>query len=134
MKKFNEVYVVDDDKVYHFIFRNLLKKSNIQVSPLFFENGKEAIEGIKGSSSVSSNLPDLILLDINMPIMDGWQFLEEFKKIKDSLNKETIIYMISSSNSLIDLSRLKDFSSEIKDYFLKPVCLDDITKIFVSKT
>jgi len=132
MKKFNDVFVVDDDKVYHFILKNLLKKNKIEVNPLFFENGQDAIDGLKENAAVESNLPTLVLLDINMPVMDGWQFLEEFKKIKGTLNKETIIYMISSSNNPIDLNRLKDFSQEIKEYMLKPVCLEDICKIFLN--
>ncbi len=132
MKKFNDVFVVDDDKVYHFILKNLLRKNNIEVNSRFFENGQDAIEGLKENSKNGTTLPDLILLDINMPVMDGWQFLEEFRKIKGSLNKETVIYMVSSSNSPFDLNKAKDFPNEIQDYFLKPVCLEDICRIFLN--
>ncbi|MDQ7961848.1 response regulator [Flavobacterium lindanitolerans] len=132
MKKFNDVFVVDDDKVYHFILKNLLKRNNIEVNSRFFENGHDAIEGLKENSKNGTTLPDLILLDINMPVMDGWQFLEEFRKIKGSLNKETVIYMVSSSNSPFDLNKAKDFPNEIQDYFLKPVCLEDICRIFLN--
>lgn len=132
MKKFNDVFVVDDDKVYHFILKNLLRKNNIDVNSRFFENGHDAIEGLKENSKNGTTLPDLILLDINMPVMDGWQFLEEFRKIKGSLNKETVIYMVSSSNSPFDLNKAKDFPNEIQDYFLKPVCLEDICRIFLN--
>lgn len=132
MKKFNDVFVVDDDKVYHFILKNLLKRNNIEVNSRFFENGHDAIEGLKENSKNGTTLPDLILLDINMPVMDGWQFLEEFRKIKATLNKETVIYMVSSSNSPFDLDKAKDFPNEIQDYFLKPVCLEDICRIFLN--
>lgn len=132
MKKFNDVFVVDDDKVYHFILKNLLKRNNIEVNSRFFENGHDAIEGLKENSKNGTTLPDLILLDINMPVMDGWQFLEEFRKIKATLNKETVIYMVSSSNSPFDLNKAKDFPNEIQDYFLKPVCLEDICRIFLN--
>jgi two-component system chemotaxis response regulator CheY len=132
MKKFNDVFVVDDDKVYHFILKNLLKRNNIEVNSRFFENGHDAIEGLKENSKNGTTLPDLILLDINMPVMDGWQFLEEFRKIKGTLNKETVIYMVSSSNSPFDLNKAKDFPNEIQDYFLKPVCLEDICRIFLN--
>jgi two-component system chemotaxis response regulator CheY len=132
MKKFNDVFVVDDDKVYHFILKNLLKRNNIEVNSRFFENGHDAIEGLKENSKNGTTIPDLILLDINMPVMDGWQFLEEFRKIKGTLNKETVIYMVSSSNSPFDLNKAKDFPNEIQDYFLKPVCLEDICRIFLN--
>lgn len=131
MNKFNEVFVVDDDKVYHFILKKLLKKNNINVTSHFFENGEEAMAVLKNNSKTGGSIPDLILLDINMPIMDGWQFLEEFQKIKDNLNKETTIYMISSSNSFVDLEKVKEFPEEVMDYFMKPVSYEDICKIFV---
>lgn len=131
MNKFNEVFVVDDDKVYHFILKKLLKKNNINVTSHFFENGEEAMAVLKNNSKTGGLIPDLILLDINMPVMDGWQFLEEFQKIKENLNKETTIYMISSSNSFVDLEKVKEFPEEVMDYFLKPVSYEDICKIFV---
>ncbi len=132
MKKFNDVMVVDDDKIYHFILKKLLKKTNIAVTPHFFENGLEAIEGLKTKEKSVEDLPDLILLDINMPVMDGWQFLEEYKKIKDTLARETVIYLVSSSNSPIDLDKAKMFPDEVKDYFMKPVCLEDLCRIFLN--
>lgn len=132
MKKFNDVFVVDDDKIYHFILKKLLKKNNIEVTPHFFENGLEAIESLKQKTSESNGLPDLILLDINMPVMDGWQFLEEYKKIKGNFSKDTVIYMISSSNSPYDMDKAKQFPEEVKDYFMKPVCLEDLSRIFLN--
>jgi len=131
MKKFNEVFVVDDDKIYHFILKKLLKKNKIEVNSHFFENGHDAIERLKVNSEKGCCIPDLILLDINMPVMDGWQFLEEFKKIKERFNKDMTIYMISSSNSYADLQRAKQFPDEVMDYFMKPVSFEDISKIFI---
>ncbi|NBL64888.1 response regulator [Flavobacterium sp. NST-5] len=132
MKKFNDVIVVDDDKIYHFILKKLLKKSNIEVTPHFFENGRDAIEGLKGKEKSIENLPDLILLDINMPVMDGWQFLEEYKKIKSTLSQESVIYLISSSNNPVDIDKAKNFPDEVRDYFIKPVCLEDLCRIFLN--
>jgi len=128
--KFNDVFVVDDDKIFHFIIKKLLVNNNINVTPFFFENGLQAIEGIKRKLDKEETPPDLILLDINMPILDGWQFLEEFKSIKNKIQKEVVIYIISSSDNTVDRNRANDFKDEIKDYYLKPITVDGIKSIF----
>jgi CheY-like chemotaxis protein len=128
--KFNNVFVIDDDKVFHFIIKKLLASNNINVEPRFFENGLQAIEGIKINLQKEEAPPDLILLDINMPILYGWEFLEEFKILKNRLHKEIAIYIISSSDNIVDRNRAKDFKDEIKDYFLKPITVDGLKSIF----
>lgn len=128
--KFNDVFVVDDDKIFHFIIKKLLANNNIEVSPEFFENGLQALNGIKGKLDRGETPPDLILLDINMPVLDGWQFLEEYIKLKDRLKKDIAIYIISSSDNTVDIDRAKDFKSEISDYYLKPVTVEAIKSIF----
>ena len=128
--KFNSVFVVDDDKIFHFIIKKLLLSNNININPSYFLNGLEALEGLKNKLYHGENQPDLILLDINMPILDGWQFLEEFKKLKDQLKKEITIYIISSSDNQTDLDKAEVFSDEIQNYYLKPITVDEIKSIF----
>jgi len=109
MSKFKDVFVIDDDKVFHFIIKKLFTKNNIDISPSFYLNGLEAIEKIKEKIELGVTMPDLILLDINMPIMDGWQFLDEFRKTKRQSNGQTIIYLVSSSDSISDLNKAKEY-------------------------
>lgn len=123
------MYVIDDDKIYHFLLKNLFKQNNIEVSPLFFSNGQEAIDTLK-NDLVMGTLPSLILLDVNMPIMDGWQFLEEFKELLGDSISQCTIFMISSSNDEHDLSKARQYSSIVKAYLLKPICKEDLDKIF----
>ncbi|KAF2518512.1 response regulator [Flavobacterium salilacus subsp. salilacus] len=130
MRTVNSLYVIDDDKIYHFLFKNLLKQNGINVVTKFFCDGAEAIDYIRLNNN--DQLPDLILLDVNMPIMDGWQFLEEYSKLSISLSKLSIIYMISSSNSEVDINKAKDFNNIVKDYYLKPICKEDLDKIFIA--
>jgi CheY-like chemotaxis protein len=130
MKKISSLYVIDDDKIYHFLLKNLFKQNGIDAVSTFFCNGYDAIEHMKGNNT-EDVLPDLILLDVNMPIMDGWQFLEEFTATVDSFAKMPVIYMISSSNNEVDINKAKEFESAVKGYFLKPICREDLEKIFV---
>jgi CheY-like chemotaxis protein len=131
MSKFKDVFVIDDDKVFHFIIKKLFSKNNIDINPSFYMNGLEAIEEIKDKISNGVTMPDLILLDINMPIMDGWQFLDEFRKTKKSTEGgKTIIYLVSSSDSISDINKAKEYQDQVKDYFFKPMTLDDLRKIF----
>ena len=133
MKNISSMYVVDDDRIYHFLLKNLFKQNGITINATFFNNGQEAIEAIKATRNAGEEMPDLILLDVNMPIMNGWQFLEEYDKIKVALPKLSTIYMISSSNDEVDINKAKGYGDIVVDYFLKPICKEDLDKIFTTK-
>ena len=130
MKKFNNIFVVDDDLVYHFIIKKLFSKCNINVNTSYFFNGLEAIDDLKNKIE-TNNEPDLILLDINMPVCDGWHFLEEFRKIKQNLSKNVEVYLVSSSNDVSDLNKSKLYKDEVKKYYYKPMTQEDFETIFV---
>lgn len=128
--KFNQIFVVDDDKIHHFMMKKLLQTNQIDVSPSFYENGFEAINGLKTMISKGENLPDLILLDINMPILDGWQFLEEFKAMKSQFSKQIVIHIVTSSEDKQDFAKAEFFKDEIDKYYTKPVTGALIKDIF----
>lgn len=132
MRKFNNVYVIDDDKIFHFIINKLLAKNDINANLSFFHNGLEALHRIKENIECNNVLPDLILLDINMPILDGWQFLEEYQQLKEQFRIEPEIYLISSSDNVMDTDKAKEFGDVIKNYLLKPVNNTDIESIFAN--
>jgi CheY-like chemotaxis protein len=66
-----------------------------------------------------------------MPVYDGWQFLEEFKKLKQTIQKEITVYLVSSSNDISDINKSKEYQDEVKKYYYKPMTQEDFETIFV---
>ncbi|TYP70442.1 response regulator [Aquimarina intermedia] len=112
--------LVDDDIIHQFIIKKLVQQLHQQERLLIFSNGEEAINFIKSVSNGVVKLPDLILLDLNMPIMDGWQFMDEFNSIAPDLKKDIKIYILSSSDNPDDIERAKEYE-RISDYLIKPI-------------
>jgi CheY-like chemotaxis protein len=95
-------------------------------------NGKEAITTLNNTlKNNDEHIPDIILLDINMPVMDGWEFMEEIKRIKSKINKQIIIYIVSSSIALEDRNKSKTFT-DIIGYIPKPISVADLITIVES--
>jgi CheY-like chemotaxis protein len=93
---------------------------------MVFSDGEEALDFML--DNLHKELPDVIFLDIDMPIMDGFEFMEEYVKIKPKLGKKITIYMVSSSVDPVDIDRAKKIS-EITDYIVKPITQDQLTYI-----
>lgn len=121
--KYN-VCLIDDDKVYQFTSKMILEATQLTSSIVTFFNGQEAIDFFLDPSNQHIEiLPDVIFLDINMPIMNGWNFLEEFDKIYNTLPKKVLIYVVSSSVDESDMERSKSFVS-VTDYVIKPINME----------
>ncbi len=115
MKKIDLTYIIDDDNIFVFVLKKLLEKNENFNQVLDFKNGEDVVSALCDDRIPK---PDLILLDINMPVIDGWQFLEEIEKLpnKDQLN----IYIMSSSIDANDIEKSKSFST-VKDFISKPI-------------
>jgi len=103
-----EIWVIDDDIIYKTIMKKIIQKSEIFHSTLLFSNGKEAINALKGAIENKVLPPDIILLDIEMPVMDGWGFMAEFAKFNLEINSEIKIYISSSSIAVEDKMKAKN--------------------------
>lgn len=114
------ICVIDDDSIYQFTIVKTLESIDLEKEIMVFSDGEEALNFILENIKDTNELPDIILLDINMPIMDGFQFMEEYIKIKPRLGKEITIYMVSSSVDPSDIERAKEIR-EISDYLIKPI-------------
>lgn len=123
-----KAYIVDDDEVYKMGIKRLIKRIDLINHVQFYENGKPAIDALLENKDDVLKLPDVILLDINMPVMDGWEFLEKFNSIKLQLVKGIHIYMISSSINPRDIEKAKNYE-DVTEYLEKPVTLEEIQKM-----
>ncbi|MBC7654121.1 MAG: response regulator [Oligoflexus sp.] len=114
------ICIVDDDAVYQFTTRKTIEVHNLARKILIFSDGEEAINFMIDNVANATDLPDIIFLDINMPIMDGFQFMEEYVLLKPRIGKRITIYMVTSSVDSEDIERAKSIS-EISDYIVKPI-------------
>ena len=125
------VFVIDDDDIYQFTIAVTLRSIPAVGSTSTFSDGAEALEYIVVHQNDEDKLPDIIFLDINMPVMDGFQFMEEFVELLPSLKKSIKVYMVSSSMDPKDIKRAKRID-EISDYLIKPLNSADIKEIIAN--
>lgn len=132
MEKLKKILLIDDDTINNFIVINKLKNIGLVENTVSVLNGQEGIDYLQKCILENSDFPELILLDINMPILDGWGFLEEFSKIEKTYQNKTSIYMVSSSVYNEDIERSKKYSS-IKMFISKPLVRERLNEIILSK-
>lgn len=115
-----KVFLVDDDQIFRFLCKKMLQKFVDKSQIYEFVNGKDALDNIAIN-------PDIILLDINMPVLDGWQFLEELTK--KTPNPDIKICIISSS---IDPSDKEKFDSYpfLESFINKPLQIESLEVLF----
>lgn len=123
--------IIDDDKIYVNLIKKIIETKKLCDNLLIFNDGKQSIDYFEAllSNLSEDKIPDVIFLDLNMPVMDGWGFIERFTKIKNKFGKVITVYIVSSSINPNDLDRAKTFSS-VEDYLIKPVRIDDLVSIF----
>ncbi|MES2279715.1 MAG: response regulator [Bacteroidota bacterium] len=122
--------LIDDDEIFTYGFNKLTVIKGLFNQILNFSNGQEAIDYLLNPKN-SHNLPDVLFVDINMPVMNGWEFNAAFEEIKSQLGKNITIYNISSSVDLDDIKRAKN-CPVVTDYLLKPIDEAYLTDIFNS--
>jgi CheY-like chemotaxis protein len=119
------ILLVDDDKISNFINSKVLSRAGIVKEPHTAMNGKEALEHINKSGTKWS--PDVIFVDLNMPVMDGFQFIEAFSKLDHSKTDKVKIVIVTSSEDPEDMKRA--LSLGVTDYLVKPMKEEDILRI-----
>ena len=118
--------LIDDDPIFLFGTQKLMELENFSESYVTYDNGEDAINSLKAINEQKGLLPDVILLDLNMPIMDGWQFLEELERL--STPKKLTVYIVTSSVDPSDLERVTRYSA-VKTYLVKPITSEVLEQI-----
>jgi CheY-like chemotaxis protein len=122
------IMLVDDDHNDNFFHEREIKKTNAATIVIEKNTGLEALEYLKSKKVDKAMLPNLIFLDINMPGMNGWDFLQEYERLDKELQSRVVIIMLTSSDNDDDVSRAKAWRS-VSDYITKPLTKEIMTDI-----
>ncbi|MCW1954256.1 MAG: response regulator [Flavobacteriia bacterium] len=129
----NSIFVVDDDPIVVYGLKKLLNKMKENMEVHTFLNGEEAINAIYNQNINSCQLPDIIFLDINMPVMDGWQFLEALLALK--IKKKININIVSSTIDPEDLKKIesyKNISPHLIKFNSKPITANEVRRLTIA--
>lgn len=118
MKKFDLLCIIEDDPTHLFITKKMIEMSGMVKNIMVYKNGKEAYDKLKAIFLSSEILPEIILLDLNMPVWDGWQFLDEFIKIP--ISTKITIYILTSSDFEVDKKQAEKYNLD-NNYLIKPI-------------
>ncbi len=132
MKKFKSILIIDDDQTNVFLSRLIIE--DMEIADHIYEvfNGEEALKFMEAAISPDQHTdtpvyPDLILLDINMPVMNGFEFLDSYEQIKPISQNPPAIVMLTSSNDSRDIDASKKY--DIVGYINKPLSDEKLQQI-----
>lgn len=128
--KINTVCIIDDDPIFVYGTKVLLNYNRSFCSNIIvFENGKEALDDLRFMLKNNKEMPEVIFLDLNMPIMNGWEFLDELKKM--DLKKKIGVYVVSSSIDKMDEEKSKKYDMVI-DFISKPLTTNKLKQLLIT--
>ncbi|GEL10246.1 Response regulator receiver domain-containing protein [Flavobacterium glycines] len=125
MKTIKNMTLIDDDDIFVFLTKKAIENTSLVELIRVFGNGLDAINFLIEHCKDLEALPEIILLDLSMPIMDGWQFLDQFTKLAPKIDKKITIYICSSSISPSDVELAKK-NDLVSDYIIKPITKDKL--------
>lgn len=122
---YDNVILIDDDHIIRYGFKSLMNNFFSTQELLMFENGEDGLEHLDNLDIEHFNKKTILFLDLNMPLVDGWCFLEKFKEKFPSLKEHISIYILSSSINKENIIKLKE-NKLVSGFIHKPITLDEL--------
>lgn len=131
--KYDFVMLVDDVRIDNFINQTLIEKCRFSKEVFVYHLASEALDYLNIAASLDNNsnfepFPELIILDLNMPVIDGFSFLEQFEQIDEHFRSGTKIVILTTSDRKEDRERAMSYSF-VSNYLLKPLLADHLEQI-----
>ncbi len=130
-RKLGTVMLIDDSEIDNLINQKMIEAASVADVIYTHTGGKSALEFLRNVEKLEGAdkiLPDVVFLDIDMPLMDGFQFLDEFEKLSAKLRKKCKIVMLTSSINPEDSSRSKKYTA-VRQYLNKPLAHESIISL-----
>ncbi len=131
MSAVKNIFLIDDDQLFIFLTKKSIQEANMTTQITEFSDGESAIEHLKKIAQNPDLLPDIIFLDLSMPVMDGWEFLKEYAALEPKFGKKIDVYIFSSSIFPHDIERANNIST-VADFIIKPLKKEKIKEILTS--
>lgn len=128
--KINTVCIIDDDPICVYGTKILLNHNNFFGSDIIvYEDGYEALVNLTSLAKTDAGMPEVIFLDLNMPVMNGWEFLDKFEKLSFKVKPQ--VFIVSSHVGADEIKRSKSYDL-VRDFISKPLLSDNLFKIYNS--
>ncbi len=124
-----DLLVIDDDDINIFIIKKIVEKTGYNINMVAKTNGQLAIDYLSSLSDHNESFPQLVLIDINMPVLNGWEFLEAYDKL--GIAQRVDMYMLSSSVYENDIEKAKTYKT-VKGFISKPLSINKLIELFDS--
>ena len=125
-----KLLLIDDDPISNFLTKKVVEKANINADIIIYDNAANALSLFENFIDINE-IPDAIFLDLNMPIMNGWEFIEDFSRLDDEVIAKVSLFILSASDNHYDISTAARYSF-IKKYISKPIAIKEVESLFSS--